>query len=322
MAPDEWRPTATLARLRLRARMLADIRRFFAERGVMEVETPLLGAATATDPHLDSFVTRYHGPGGDRSCYLQTSPEFAMKRLLAAGSGPIYQIGKAFRNGEAGRCHNPEFTMLEWYRPGFDHHRLMDEVEALLAALIDGPAAQRMTYRALFQQHLSLDPLSSCGRRLRDAALAAGITPPALALDDRDGWLNLLLTHLIEPRLGHDRPVFVYDYPSSQAMLARLSDDDPPRARRFELYIKGMELANGFHELADGEEQQRRFAGDLAARRAQSLADVPMDRRLIAALHHGLPDCAGVALGVDRLVMFVAGVRNIADVVAFAHGRA
>ena len=212
--------------------------------------------------------------------------------------------------------------MLEWYRPGFDHHRLMDEVEALLAALIDGPAAQRMTYRALFQQHLSLDPLSSCGRRLRDAALAAGITPPALALDDRDGWLNLLLTHLIEPRLGHDRPVFVYDYPSSQAMLARLSDDDPPRARRFELYIKGMELANGFHELADGEEQQRRFAGDLAARRAQSLADVPMDRRLIAALHHGLPDCAGVALGVDRLVMFVAGVRNIADVVAFAHGRA
>lgn len=321
MEGGPWRPTASLARLQLRARLLARIRRFFAERGVLEVETPLLSAAAATDPHLDSFATQYHGPGGDRALYLQTSPEFAMKRLLAAGSGPIYQLCKAFRNGEAGRYHNPEFTLLEWYRPGFDHHRLMDEMDALLAELIDAPAAQRITYRALFEHHLAIDPLESSGRQLRDVALAGGLTPPPLALDDRDGWLNLLLTHLIEPRLGRG-PVFVYDYPASQAMLARLSGGDSPTAQRFEVYIDGVELANGFHELTDGDEQQRRFAGDLRARRTQSLAQVPADRRLIAALHHGLPDCAGVALGVDRLVMIAAGANRIDEVVTFTHERA
>jgi lysyl-tRNA synthetase class 2 len=322
----DWRPSAALDTLRLRARLLARTRAFFAARGVVEVETPQLSAATVTDLHLASLATVVSGAGrgGRRTLYLQTSPEYSMKRLLAAGSGPIYQLARAFRDGEAGSRHNPEFTLLEWYRPGFDHHALMDEVEALLSELLGTAAAERFSYRDLFRQHLGVDPLASPVADLDRAAAAGGIRSPAFETGDRDGRLDLLLSHLIEPRLARDRPTFVYDYPASQAALARLRTDPDGTAvaERFEVFAGGLELANGFHELADAAEQRRRFEADLARRRAAGLPEPPIDERLLAALAAGLPDCAGVALGFDRLVMLAAGVRTIAEVIAFPLDRA
>ena len=322
MTPErDWRPTASLQHLKLRARVLAEIRAFFCARGVMEVETPVLGAAAATDPHLESFQTRYQGPAAaqGRDLYLQTSPEFAMKRLLAAGSGPIYQICKAFRNGEAGRRHNPEFTLLEWYRPGFDHHALMDEVEALVDALLGCGAARRIRYRDLFLDRVGLDPFDFDAARAQACLQAHGVQ---VVLDDAepDDWLNLILTHVIEPQLG-EGAVFVHDFPASQAMLARLSADQPPLAQRFELYVNGMELANGFHELSDAEVQRGRFEQDLQQRRWRGLPALPLDEALIDALRHGLPDCAGVALGLDRLLMLAAGVEQLAEIMSFPYDR-
>jgi lysyl-tRNA synthetase class 2 len=329
---DDWRPAASLAHLRLRGELLARARAFFAARGVLEVETPLLGAATVTDPHLASLATRFAGPGaaGGRALYLQTSPEYAMKRLLAAGSGPIYQFARAFRDGEAGRRHNPEFTLLEWYRPEFDHHALMDEMDAFLGLMLGSPPAERLTYRELFARHLGVDPLTAQGAdpgELDRAAVAAGLDPadlPALDPEDRDTRLDLLVSHLIEPRLPLNRPTFVYDYPASQAALARLrvGEGVVVVAERFEVFAGGLELANGFHELADPAEQRRRFAADLARRRALGLPAPPVDERLLAALATGLPDCAGVALGFDRLVMLAAGAASIEEVLAFPVDRA
>lgn len=313
----DWRPTAPLANLYTRARVLKQIRAFFDQRGVLEVETPVLSVAAATDPHLDSFVTRYDGPGGARPLYLHTSPEFAMKRLLAAGSGPVYQICKAFRNGEAGRLHNPEFTMLEWYRPGFDHIRLMDEVETLVRTVLAVAPARRCAYRELFLDVLGIDPFTAGVAELRRIALAHGVTPPALDEHDHDAWLQLLLTHLVEPRL--EGLVFVYDFPVSQAMLARVRPADPPVAERFELYLDGIELANGFHELADADEQRRRFEADLAVRRQCGMLEPPLDTHLLDALAAGLPACAGVALGVDRLVMAACDVASVAEVITFPY---
>lgn len=318
-SPRQWRPTASLENLHLRARILAKIRAFFSERGVMEIDTPLLSVATSTDPHLESFSCHYLGPfaPAGQQCYLQTSPEFAMKRLLAAGSGPIYQICKAFRNGEAGHHHNPEFTMLEWYRPGFDHHSLMDEVELLVDSVLAIGSAKRIKYRDLFLEQVGLDPVSLSVTEAKTCLQHHGITVSAMdeetAIDD---WLAVILTHIIEPALGSGA-VFVYDFPASQAMLARLSQTHPPWAERFELYINGIELANGFHELADPTEQQRRFELDMLQRRQQGLAELPMDEALIDALKHGLPDCAGVALGVDRLLMLAAGLDCLSEVLAF-----
>lgn len=319
-----WRPSAEMAALRQRAQLLAELRGFFAARGVMEVETPVLYGAGATDPHLLSFSTEYLGPGSPsgRTLYLQTSPEFAMKRLLAAGSGPIYQIGKSFRNGETGRRHNPEFTMLEWYRPGWDYHALMDEVEALIRQVLTTPAAARVSYGELFLRHLDVDPHCADLAALRDAAIARGIAAPVGLGNDRDGWLDFLWCHSVEPQLGSDgRPLFVVDYPASLAMLARLRPGSPAVAERFELYLHGIELANGFHELADGVEQRRRFEGDNAQRRAAGLPPMPLDEHLLAALEQGLPDCSGVALGVDRLLMLRAGIMNIGGVLAFPFDR-
>lgn len=314
----DWRPSAPLENLKKRARILAEIRAFFSARAVMEVETPLLCAATATDPHLDSFTSRYlglHAPKG-RDYYLQTSPECAMKRLLAAGSGPIYQICKAFRNGEAGRRHNPEFTLLEWYRPGFDHYALMDEVEALVDALLATGPARRVSYRELFLGQVGLDPFNFGVDEARARLQAHGVHA---TLDEAapDDWLTLILTHIIEPRLGPGA-MLVHDFPASQAMLARLSPGDPPLAQRFELYVNGIELANGFHELADADEQRRRFEQDLQQRQRRGLTEVPLDEALIAALRHGIPDCAGVALGLDRLLMLAAGVDSIAEILSFS----
>lgn len=322
---EDWRPTASRAALEGRSRLLAAVRMFFAQRGVLEVETPALAAAPATDPHLEALTTRYQGPGAalGRTLYLQTSPEFAMKRLLAAGSGPIYQLAKAFRGGEAGRLHNPEFTLLEWYRPGWDHHRLMDEVDALLQRTLGVGPGERLTYREAFEGHLGIDPHTASAADLARRAREAGPGEvPGLAADDRDGWLHLLLSHAVEPRLGRGRPTFLHDFPASQAALARVRPGSPPLAERFEVYVEGVELANGYHELADPDEQRRRFAADLARRRALGLPEVPMDERLLAALAAGLPPCAGVALGFDRLVLLALGAKELAEVVAFPVDRA
>ncbi len=321
-AHNNWRPTASLEALRLRAGVLAQIRAFFAERGVLEVETPLLAAAPVTDLHLHALRSRYRGPDAHRGVdlFLQTSPEFAMKRLLAAGSGPIYQLGKAFRNGEAGAKHNPEFTILEWYRPGWDHHRLMDEVDDLLQVVLGAGTAERLTYGAAFERFAAIDPHRATHGELEMLVAEAGVRDPAGLR--RDDLLDLILTHRIEDRLGRGRPSFVHDYPASQASLARVRAGDPPLAERFEVFYEGVELANGYHELADASEQRRRFEADLEGRRAEGLPEVPVDERLLAALEHGLPDCAGIALGIDRLVMLAAGARNIADVLAFPIDRA
>lgn len=324
----DWRPGATLDTLRLRARLLERVRAFFAARGVLEVETPLLSVAGSTDPALASLRTAYHGPGlpAGQPLYLHTSPEFPMKRLLAAGSGPIYQVARVFRDGEAGGRHNPEFTLLEWYRPGWGIDRLMAEVEALVTGLYEGaqalPATRRYTYRALFQEFLGLDPLGAGVAELRACGERAGIRPPGgMPADDPDPWRDLLLTHLIEPHLGPGL-VFLYDYPASQAALARLKPGEPAVAERFELYWDGLELANGFHELGDAAEQRARFEADNRQRAALGLPAVPLDERLLAALEQGLPDCSGVALGLDRLLMRLAGLSRIDQVLAFAIDRA
>ncbi len=323
----DWRPSAALPTLQLRARLLRQIRAFFEARAVLEVETPALSRAATPDPHIESFVTRDALSGAPR--YLHTSPEFPMKRLLAAGSGAIYQLGKVFRQGEAGRRHNPEFTLLEWYRPGFDHRRLMQEVEELLRSLLEpylplGPGVY-LSYRQAFLEHVGIDPLTAGAAELAARAAALGIDVAGLARDDPDPWRDLLLTQVVEPALPRDCPVFLYDYPASQAALARVrpgKEGEPPVAERFELYLNGLELANGFHELADAAEQRRRFEQDNAARQRAGLPVVPLDEAFLAALEAGLPDCAGVALGVDRLVMLAAGLSDIREVLAFDYGRA
>jgi len=324
-----WAPTSPLPNLHLRARVLAQIRAFFTARGVLEVETPTLSRAAVSDLHLGSLSCRLTGPGGEHTLYLRTSPEYAMKRLLAAGSGAIYEIARAFRDGEAGRHHNPEFTLLEWYRPRFDHHRLMDEVEELLAEILGTPKAERLTCGELFETRLGLDPHASSVRELRRAAAGAagqagmGEIPADL---DRDALLDFLLGVVLEPELGRGRPTFLHDFPASMAALARIrpgrGEGEPPVAERFEVYVGGVELANGFHELTDAAEQRRRFEADLARRRQRGLPEVPMDEHLLAALEAGLPPCAGVALGVDRLVMLAAGARSLEEVLAFPIDRA
>jgi lysyl-tRNA synthetase class 2 len=306
----------------LRAEVLAQIRAFFADRKVLEVETPLLASAPVTDLHLYALSCRYRGPGADegRELYLQTSPEFAMKRLLAAGIGAVYQICKAVRDGEAGGRHNPEFTILEWYRPGWDHHRLMDEVDELLQLVLGTGPGDRLTYATVFEGHAKIDPFSISKEELVSQAERLGVVEPDVL--DRDDLLNLVLTHVVEPQLGRGRPTFVHDYPASQASLARIRPGDPSVAERFEAFSEGVELANGYHELTDPAEQRRRFKADNIARRAKGLPVAPIDVRLLAAMEHGLPDCAGVALGVDRLLMLAAGAREISDVLAFPIDRA
>jgi lysyl-tRNA synthetase class 2 len=324
-----WRPTATQENLQARARILAHVRSFFASRSVLEVETPLMSMAAATAPHLQSLTTRYTGPFAPhgQQLFLQTSPEFAMKRLLAAGSGPIYQICKAFRNGEVGRKHNPEFTMLEWYRPGFDQHMLMNEVELLvtdlLADVLAHTSSERISYRDAFLRHAKIDIYHASSADLRACVYEQGIGVSGLDNNDRDAWLELLMTHSVEPHLGQGRLCFIYDYPASQAALARIRSDppEPEVAERFELYVNGIELASGYHELSNSDEQRRRFEQDGARRRELQAADVPVDECLLAALDQGLPDCSGVALGLDRLVMLAVGATELREVLAFSIDR-
>jgi len=328
----DWRPTASRDALKLRSRLLAWIREYFSGQGVIEVDTPVLAVAGTTDPAIRSFTTRYHGPspdaghGGEMKLYLHTSPEFPMKRLLAAGSGSIYQVCKVFRDGEAGHHHNPEFSLLEWYRTGFDHFDLMDDVEKLLRAVLDGIAplesVDHWTCRELFLEVVGIDPFPATVPELQAVLHAHGVHDPVgLGPDDRDAWLDVVMTHVIEPSLGQGL-VFVRDYPASQAALARLRPGKPPVAARFEAYLGGLELANGYHELADATEQQQRFEKDNACRALQGATPVPMDEKLLAALAAGLPDCAGVALGIDRLLMIAARATSMDAVLAFPLSRA
>ena len=321
---DLWRSTAPIENLKKRAEITAQIRAFFAALDVLEVETPLMTQAAVSDPYIDTIECRYHPIPGqqEEARYLQSSPEYAMKRLLASGSGAIYQICKAFRNGEAGRRHNPEFTMLEWYRPGFDHIDLMDEVEALVTPLLKLQQCQRLSYGELFQRYLNIDPHTATAAQL--AEITRQHIDLDMADDNRDNWLNLLMSHVIEPQLDALGAVFVYDYPASQAALAKVMQDSSGQqvACRFELFYRGVELANGYFELTDAAEQARRLQQDISQRADEGLPRRPVDNLLVDALESGMPECAGVAMGVDRLVMLALDTPKIQDVIALPFDRA
>lgn len=319
-----WQPSASIPNLLKRAAKIAEIRRFFADRGVLEVETPCMSQATVTDVHLFPFETRFVGPGHSQgmNLYLMTSPEYHMKRLLVAGCGPVFQLCRSFRNEEMGRHHNPEFTMLEWYRPHYDMYRLMNEVDDLLQQVLECPPAESLSYQQAFQRHLEIDPLSADKQQLRDVAAKLDLSNIADTEDDRDTLLQLLFTMGVEPHIGKDRPAFVYHFPASQASLAQISTEDHRVAERFEVYFKGLELANGFHELTDAREQQLRFEQDNRKRAARGLPQQPIDVNLLEALKVGMPDCSGVALGVDRLIMLALGAETLSEVIAFTVDRA
>lgn len=312
-----WQPTASLNALRQRGALLADIRHFFARRAVLEVEVPLLSRRATSDPHIDAITALCNGAPG----FLSTSPEFGLKRLLAAGVGDCYYLGKAFRDGEAGGRHNPEFTMLEWYRCGWDDHQLMAEVGELLSAMLHIDTVERCSYRTLFQQHLQLDPHNATEQALRECVaqeLQLSFVPA-----NRNECLNLLMSHHLEAAMGPGITL-LYDFPASQAALARVETDEQGTmvARRFEAYVDGMELANGYWELTDAAEQQRRFDADHRHRAMAKQHVYPYEERLLAALAAGIPDCAGVALGVDRLLMLAGGFDTIEQVLAFPMERA
>lgn len=316
--PEAWRPGAGHQRLQARAKLLAEVRNFFARRGVLEVETPMLSAAGNSDPGLSQFDTR-------DGRWLRTSPEYSMKRLLAAGSGDIYELGRVFRAGEAGAWHNPEFTLLEWYRVGWHFGQLMDEVAELIAHCGESSArswrVQKVHYRDWIQSVAGVDPLEAKAATLRHAVTAAGIDAPLDALD-RDGLLDLLVSHVVQPTLDQNVLTLVSRYPASQAALARICDDDPRVAERFEAFLGPVELANGYGELTDPREQRRRFEAENARRVTDGLRPVPLDENLLDALSHGLPESAGVALGLDRLLMVLEGALRIEDVLAFSTARA
>ena len=322
----DWRSLAAPEALRLRAAAYRHIREFFHARGVLEVETPVLSEAGNTDPNIESFRLEFSGPAGagSRHRWLRTSPEFPLKRLLAGGIGDCYELGRVFRNGEYGRRHNPEFTMLEWYRIGWDHLQLIDECVELVLGVFALNGRQldlaRFSYRELFQHHLGIDPLIAPVELLSSAvAHHARIDTEGLTHDD---LLDLLLTHAIEPAMPAERLTVIYDFPASQCALARIRRDAIPVAERFELYVGGVELANGYHELNDAAEQRARFENDLLRRRERNGAPLPpVDHRLLSALPD-MPDCAGVALGMDRLMMCLLGAASFAEVAAFDFSRA
>jgi lysyl-tRNA synthetase class 2 len=320
--PDDFRPTADWDRLRLRARLLQRVREFFDGRGFLEVETPILSADTVVDRHLDPFaVEDVLGPGRRR--WLQTSPEFAMKRLLAAGGEAIYQVSKVFRRDELGPLHNPEFTMVEWYRRGDGMAEAIELLGELAETLLGRGKAVPVSYAEAFGRHAGLDPHTAPPAALAEAVRRLGAAiPQSLAADDRDGWLDLLMAECVGPRLGQERPEIVYDYPASQAALARVRQGDPPLAERFELFSGGIELANGYHELLDPAELRARNARNNALRAADGKPPLPEESRLLAAMDHGLPAAAGVALGFDRVAMLAAGARRLDEVIAFPFDRA
>ena len=324
---SDWRPSGAFEALRLRAALNARIRAFFAERGLVEVETPVLSVAGNTEPNIASFALEFSGrtDGAPRTRWLRTSPEHPLKRLLAAGFGDCYELGRVFRDGEAGGRHNPEFTMLEWYRTGWDHHALVGECAALVmdALALTGKSATlvRTSYRDLYHRRLGLDPMTASEDTLRAALGDVAIDPEGLRRDD---WLDLLMTHRLQPAFAADAMLAVHDFPASQCALARLrrDDDGVAVAERFELYLGPLHLATVNDALAYAAAKGARYAAYLGRPAARGQPLPPRDDRLLAALGAGLPDCAGVALGVDRLLMAMLGTHRIADVLAFDFARA
>jgi lysyl-tRNA synthetase class 2 len=321
--PTHWQPTATRAALESRAHQLAWVRGFFARRAVMEVETPVLGRCGVTDLNIASVpALSAAGSLDQRQGWLQTSPEYHMKRLLAAGSGDIFQVARVFRDGERGARHNPEFSLLEWYRTGFNDSDLMAEVADLVCGWLECARPMTLSYRQAMERFAGIDPFVVPDAELR--ALCGDWMPPdQLSNLLRDECLDLLMSFRVEPALAELSPVFITGYPESQAALARVSEVDGVRqAHRFELYIDGLELCNGYWELTDAAEQRARFESDNCARRRAGRPEMPVDEALLAAMDAGVPDCAGVALGLDRLLMLKLGTRDIADVIAFPGERA
>lgn len=316
---SDWKPTASIATLETRASMLRAARDYFAATRTLEVETPTLSTSAVTDVHIASVSA---SPCGQRR-FLHTSPEYPMKRLLAAGCGDIWQICRVYRDGESGRFHNPEFTLIEWYRLGIDHHSLMSDVERLISTMLPSSrnfdSAERLTYREAVQLHSGIDAFDDPIAVLIARLESAGIEVPNGIRGDRDACLDLIMSTLVGPCLGRERLSFVYDYPASQAALARVRGRV---ASRFEAYLDGIELANGFHELGSAVEQRVRFDADLGDRAQRGLPPMQIDERLLAALEHGLPECSGVALGFDRLVMCALGAKHIDEVLAFPFARA
>ncbi|KTD20691.1 elongation factor P--(R)-beta-lysine ligase [Legionella londiniensis] len=315
---ENWQPTATIESLRQRTHLLARVRNFFNERGYLEVETPILAKHGVTDVYLQNIEARFRG----QTYYLQTSPEYHMKRLLAAGSGPIFQLAKVFRDDELGRWHNPEFTMLEWYQLNVTHHDLMDEVEALLQGILNCSVMKRITYQQIFLDICGFDPLQASLKYLRQTVGRFGLEDVLPQSEtDKDQYLFLLLSHVIEPELAKElNPVAIYHFPPTQAALAQINHGV---AERFEVYYRGIELANGFHELTDAAAQKKRFLEDIGMRKEKGLpAQIAPDSYLLQALSHGLPPCSGVALGLDRLLALAMGFSEIAESMAFAFSRA
>jgi elongation factor P--(R)-beta-lysine ligase len=349
-----FRPSAALAQLRLRSEMLEFTRTFFRSHGLWEVETPLISHDVVVDAYLEPFATR--GDSGSEcrpaspqhELFLQTSPEFGMKRLLAAGASAIFQITRSFRRGEIGPLHNPEFTILEWYRTGSSYHEQMTFVEEFVAAFFDeadrlartGPTAApiktagskslrlprpfpHLAYDQLFWRVLGTGVLDKTAAELAELARQAGIEPPpSLASDDVDGWLNLLLALKAEPELSRHPAILIYDYPAGQSALARIRPDTPPVAERFELYLSRIEICNGYQELTDPAELRRRIAVQQALRRREGSRPLPAESRLLAAMEAGLPECSGVALGFDRLLMAAVGAKSLSEVITFPFDRA
>jgi lysyl-tRNA synthetase class 2 len=315
---DGWRPGASRRAVEARAQLLSTIRQFFAERDVLEVETPLLSRSGNNDPGVQSLSI-----DSRRKRYLRTSPEYAMKRMLASGHQHIYELGRVFRKGESGRFHNPEFTLLEWYRTGMDYHDLSSEVVQLIQCCAAGqfddwPVAQH-SYRQLFTEHTGLDPFFCTESDLSDCAFERGIHSGPLGQQE---WLDLILAEVIQPALPGEGITIVYDYPAEQAALARIRPDDPPVAERFEVYLGQMELANGYQELTDAEEQLKRFEQESRSRESRGEDAAPIDLNLVAAMRCGLADCSGVALGVDRLLMSLLKLERMDAVLAFSTDRA
>ena len=318
----DWKPSAPIQNLLKRSKIMGEIRQFFTERGVLEVETPAMSEFSVTDVHLSTFNTQFLSPFASqaKTLHLITSPEYHMKRLLASGSGAIFQICRVFRNEESGKRHNPEFTMLEWYRPHFDMYRLINEVDDLLQQILDCEPAESFSYQFVFQTYVGLDPLSASKAQLVAKAKEYGLQCDEN--EQRDTLLQFLFSEVVEANIGKERPTAVYHFPATQAALAQISTEDHRVAERFEFYYKGLELANGFHELSDAKEQIRRFELDNLQRNEMGLPLQQLDHRFLNALKAGIPNCSGVALGVDRLLMIAMNAERIDEVMAFGVERA
>lgn len=319
-----WKSNASWDVIKARASLLRKVREFFYRRNVIEVETPLLSRGTITDPHISPFNVDIKL--SSETYYLQTSPEYAMKRLLAGGADSIFQIAKSFRDDEMGKKHNPEFTLLEWYRLGWDHTQLIDEVNELLRDCLGCDQGDIVNYHDLFQEYCQIDP-HSCDEKELERIAVDRLDIGGMYLDNKDAWLDLLFSHCIEPHLGKGKPTFVVDYPRSQAALAQVVEvsiggSPVSVAQRFEVFVDGMELANGYHELTDALEQRNRFNADLTKNPHPSTDPRPIDLRLLAAMESGLPPCAGVAMGLDRLLMLVTEKAHLSEVLAFDFSRA